>query len=217
MTVNRPGVTVRHRKGYRLGNSPAAPKNKEPLVALSAGVLPRSALPLRMFATPVGVLGKTARVAVAVEVRAPRVAVGRGRRTRARLAQRHHPRRRSREEEGDAACEIVRPTLRFRNRVCHLGEMCCIDWQWPSTCRQGSISCERQSQAVVCRRPAASTRPSTCRPRQSEMSRCRSRGWPATGARARFARRPRADSHSPGVRQSLQPGRHAACRLLDCA
>ena len=71
VTVNRPGVTVRHRKGYRLGNPPPLPKNKDPLVALSAGVLPRSALPLRIFATPVGVLGKTARVAVAVEVRAP--------------------------------------------------------------------------------------------------------------------------------------------------
>jgi hypothetical protein len=75
VTVNRPGVTVRHRKGYRLGDAPAPPKNKDPLVALSAGVLPRTALPLRMFATPVAVSGKSARVAVALEVRAPHQAV----------------------------------------------------------------------------------------------------------------------------------------------
>ena len=71
VTVNRPGVTLRYRRGYALGDPPALPKNKDPMVQLSAGVLPRSALALRMFATPLPSAGKTTRVAVTLEVRPP--------------------------------------------------------------------------------------------------------------------------------------------------
>jgi VWFA-related protein len=70
VTVNRPGVIARHRKGYRLGTTSANSKNQEPLVALSAGVVPQTGLPLRLFATPIAVSGRTPRVAVALEVRA---------------------------------------------------------------------------------------------------------------------------------------------------
>jgi VWFA-related protein len=71
VTVNRPGVTVRHRKGYQLGAEPEPPKNDDHLVQLSAGILPKTGLPLRLFATPVARAGNDARVAVTAEVRAP--------------------------------------------------------------------------------------------------------------------------------------------------
>ena len=77
VTVNRPGVSVRHRVGYRLGGEPEAPKNEDPLVALSAGVLPEAGLPLRLFATPVARSGEETRLAVALEMRAPAAALER--------------------------------------------------------------------------------------------------------------------------------------------
>jgi VWFA-related protein len=77
VTVDRPGVTVRHRVGYRLGSEPAPPSNEDPLVALSAGVLPVSGLPIRLFATPVSRSGRDVRVAVAAEVRVPAAALER--------------------------------------------------------------------------------------------------------------------------------------------
>jgi VWFA-related protein len=77
VSVNRPGMTVRHRVGYRPGAPvrTAPPKNKDPLVQLSAGILPRTDLPLRLVATPVALSAKSARVAVTVEVRAPMTAL----------------------------------------------------------------------------------------------------------------------------------------------
>ena len=72
VSVNRPGMTVRHRIGYRSGVAPRLPKSKDPLVQLSAGVLPRTDLPLRLAATPVALSSKSARVAVTVEFSAPR-------------------------------------------------------------------------------------------------------------------------------------------------
>jgi VWFA-related protein len=77
VTVNRPGVTIRHRKGYRLGAEPEAPENEDPLVQLSAGVLPRTGLPLRLFAAPAARDGDDSRVAVAAEVRVPGAALAR--------------------------------------------------------------------------------------------------------------------------------------------
>jgi VWFA-related protein len=50
--VNRPGAVVRARKGYRPGPPPQPPKNRNPLAQLSAGVLPKTDLALRLAATP---------------------------------------------------------------------------------------------------------------------------------------------------------------------
>lgn len=75
VTVNRPGMTLRYRRGYALGDPPALPKNKDPMVQLSAGVLPRSALALRLFASPIPSAGKATRVVVALEVRSPQARV----------------------------------------------------------------------------------------------------------------------------------------------
>jgi VWFA-related protein len=50
--VNRPGVTLRFRRGYEAGPPPAPPKNADPLVALSSGVMPRTDLPMRLAAMP---------------------------------------------------------------------------------------------------------------------------------------------------------------------
>jgi VWFA-related protein len=69
--VKRPGLFVRHRRGYQLGDPPEPPKNDDPLVALSAGVLPKSALPLRLFATPDARVNRDSRVAITAEVRVP--------------------------------------------------------------------------------------------------------------------------------------------------
>ena len=68
VVVNRPGAVVRHRKGYRLGAKPDKPKNKDPMVVISEGVLPRTDLRLRMFAAPVAMSLKTTRVNVVVEM-----------------------------------------------------------------------------------------------------------------------------------------------------
>jgi VWFA-related protein len=76
---NHPEYTVRFRHGYDPAGPPLPPKNADPLVALSAGVIPKTDLPLRVFALPVpgrattgaasGVM--TTRVAIALEVTAP--------------------------------------------------------------------------------------------------------------------------------------------------
>jgi VWFA-related protein len=50
--VTRPGVTLRFRRGYVAGGPPPPPKNADPLVALSSGVLPRTDLALRLTAVP---------------------------------------------------------------------------------------------------------------------------------------------------------------------
>lgn len=49
--VNRPGVTLRYRRGYVGGSSTPAPKNADPLAELAAGALPATDLPLRLSAT----------------------------------------------------------------------------------------------------------------------------------------------------------------------
>jgi len=74
VTVNRPGVTVRFRRGYELGRRAEPPKNKDPLVAVSTGVLPKTDLPLRLFAAAVPDAVNRSRELVALEVRAPREA-----------------------------------------------------------------------------------------------------------------------------------------------
>lgn len=69
--VGQPSLSIRHRSGYQLGHEPEPPKNADPLVAVAAGVLPRTGLPLRVFAAPAAQQGKDARVAVTAEVRVP--------------------------------------------------------------------------------------------------------------------------------------------------
>jgi VWFA-related protein len=71
--VDRPGVTVRFRRGYKPGEAPKGPRNSGPLGRLAEGVLPVSDVALRMFAMPV-VQPKTSRTrtAIAIEVRADR-------------------------------------------------------------------------------------------------------------------------------------------------
>lgn len=72
--VDRPGVTVRARSGYeadRIANAPRS-KKEDALATLIKGILPTSALPMRIFAAPMPSSGKkTARVAVALEITAP--------------------------------------------------------------------------------------------------------------------------------------------------
>jgi VWFA-related protein len=70
VTVNRPDVTVRARRGYQLGVATKPPKNKDPLVGLSASVLPKTDLPLKMFVTPLTAGGRSTRLAVTLQVRA---------------------------------------------------------------------------------------------------------------------------------------------------
>ena len=66
--VNRPGLTLRYRRGYELGAAPASRATKDPLVAMSTGVLPRTDLPLQLLAIPRPGTGKMTSVAVAVQV-----------------------------------------------------------------------------------------------------------------------------------------------------
>ncbi len=69
--TGHPEYTLRFRHGYTPGAPPAPPKNKDPLVALVAGVMPKSDLPLRLTALPLVGKGKTSNVAIALEVTAP--------------------------------------------------------------------------------------------------------------------------------------------------
>lgn len=69
--VNRPGATVRYRRGYQLGREVKAPKNTDPLAALTASVVPTSELPMRMTAIPLPSGRKAAAVAVAFELTVP--------------------------------------------------------------------------------------------------------------------------------------------------
>lgn len=66
-----PEYTIRARQGYQPGAATAPVKNKDPLVELSAGVLPKSDLPLRLTAVPLVGTGPLASVAVALEITAP--------------------------------------------------------------------------------------------------------------------------------------------------
>jgi VWFA-related protein len=70
--AGHPDWKLRFRRGYMPGGPPPAPKNSSPMVALSAGVLPQTDLPLRLTAIPLAsaVPGMTT-MALALEVSAP--------------------------------------------------------------------------------------------------------------------------------------------------
>jgi VWFA-related protein len=78
VTVNRPGVTLHYRRGYVLGPAETPPASADPLVALSAGLVPRTDLPLRLMAMPLGASDASAkgkpqtRVLALVEATVPR-------------------------------------------------------------------------------------------------------------------------------------------------
>ena len=78
--VNMPGATVRARRGYEPGSAPKPPKNKDPLAKLSAEVLPKTELSLRMSAAPLpGPRGNKSDVILTLEVRSydgPRIEPG---------------------------------------------------------------------------------------------------------------------------------------------
>lgn len=61
VTVNRPGITLHYRRGYVLESAETPPANADPLVALSAGLVPRTDLPLRLTAMPLAVSAPTAK------------------------------------------------------------------------------------------------------------------------------------------------------------
>ena len=74
LTVAVPGhpdYTLRFRHGYTPGASAAPAVNKDPLVALANGVMPKSDLPLRITALPLVGKDRNANVAIALEVTAP--------------------------------------------------------------------------------------------------------------------------------------------------
>jgi VWFA-related protein len=78
--VNRPGLKIRARKGYEPGSAPKPPKNKDPLSKLSAEVLPKTELSLRLSAAPIPASkGGKADVILSLEVRSydgPRIPPG---------------------------------------------------------------------------------------------------------------------------------------------
>jgi VWFA-related protein len=69
--AGHPEWTLRYRRGYMGGGKPEPPKNADPLVGLSAGILPTADLPLRLNAIAMPGSGDAARVVLALEVSSP--------------------------------------------------------------------------------------------------------------------------------------------------
>jgi VWFA-related protein len=70
--AGHPDWKLRYRWGYMPGGAPKEPENKNPLVALSAGVMPKTDLPLRLVATALpSSSGKDPVLAAALEITAP--------------------------------------------------------------------------------------------------------------------------------------------------
>ena len=78
--VNVPGAKIRSRRGYEPGSAPKPPKNKDPLAKLSAEVLPKTELSLRLSAAPLPpTKGSKSEVILTLEVRSydgPRIEPG---------------------------------------------------------------------------------------------------------------------------------------------
>ena len=73
--VQRPGLTVRHRRSYRPGGETSKPRNKDPLARLSEGVLPVTDLHLRLLATPLTAPNGRRLTLITLEAAAPRAAL----------------------------------------------------------------------------------------------------------------------------------------------
>ena len=171
-----------------------------------------------MFATPVGVLGKTARVAVAVEVRAPLAAVAeadgsaRDALSATVLAVDLEKKKVTRRVNRQADIEIPEPRVSPAGDVSYHLVMA-IDLPPGQYQLRTSVASGRLQKAgsvyLTIDVPAA--------PKSGLAIAGLAVGLASRGSKtvAQTAERPTPDS--PGVRQSLQPGRHAACRLLDCA
>ena len=69
--AGHPDWTLRYRRGYMPGSATAPPKNADPLVSLSAGILPQSDLPLRLGAVTTPGPNGLAHVTLALEVSSP--------------------------------------------------------------------------------------------------------------------------------------------------
>jgi VWFA-related protein len=72
---SHPDWRLHYRRGYMPGGPPApkpSMKTADPLMALSAGILPNAGLPLRLTAIPLPGAAGTTRVVLALEVSAPR-------------------------------------------------------------------------------------------------------------------------------------------------
>jgi VWFA-related protein len=70
--AGHPDWTLRYRHGYMPGGKPVTTKNADPLVNLSAGILPNADLPLRLDAIALPGSSDQAHVVLALEVSAPR-------------------------------------------------------------------------------------------------------------------------------------------------
>jgi VWFA-related protein len=75
VSVDRPGVVVRHRRGYFPGDPPRPPSNKTALAQLAGGVLPKTELPLRILAVPNPQRNSKPGLSIALEVRSARHAL----------------------------------------------------------------------------------------------------------------------------------------------
>jgi VWFA-related protein len=75
VVVNRPGLSVRHRRGYKTGEQTSKPRNRSPLARLAEGVLPVGDLSLRAASTALPPAGRESRVVVTLEARVPRSAL----------------------------------------------------------------------------------------------------------------------------------------------
>lgn len=71
VAVNRPGLTVRHRKGYWPGAKPERPRSRDALLAATEGVLPDASVPLRMSAKVIEGNSGLSRVMVSLQAREP--------------------------------------------------------------------------------------------------------------------------------------------------
>lgn len=68
VTTSRPGVLLRFRHGYQPREPEPDRRAENPVNALAAGVMPRTDLPLKLFALPLPGTGKPARVVAALSV-----------------------------------------------------------------------------------------------------------------------------------------------------
>ena len=73
--AEHPEWTLRYRRGYMTSGAPPTPKTSDPLVTLSAGILPKGDLPMRLTAIPAPGVDDVSRVTLGLEVSAPLAAL----------------------------------------------------------------------------------------------------------------------------------------------